>query len=62
MVGESGGDNACGDRATSSALHSGAGIGDNSGRSMAIVNSTKSNTEISAMQNLNNLAKNSQEF
>ena len=55
-VGESGGDNVCGDGATSSAPLSGAGAGDNSGGSTATANSTKSNTAVSAMQNLNNLA------
>ena len=61
-VGESGRDNACGDRATSSAPLLGTGAGDNSSRSTMTTNSTKSNTEVSAMQNLNNLAKNSREF
>ena len=58
-IGESGRDNAYGDRATSSAQLLGVGAGDNSGGSTTTTNSTKSNTEVSAMQNLNNLAKNS---
>lgn len=49
-------DNACGDEATFSAPLSGVGTGDNSNGSMVTTNSTKSNTEVSAMQNLNNLA------
>ena len=50
------GDNACGDGATSSVPFSGAGAGNNSGGSTTATNSTKSNTEVSAMKNLNNLA------
>ena len=59
-VGENGGDNAYGDRVTSSTLLS--GVSDDSGGSMATTNSTKSKTKVSAMQNQDNLAKNSREF
>ena len=55
-IGESCGDNACGNGATSSISLLGTGAGDNSNGFTTTTNSTKNNTKVSAMQNLNNLA------